>query len=68
MNEFVVILVIAICVAFLAFIAFTLNSISHDLFRIRKILDDHEHELTESCIELTESRIKEYIETGKITH
>ena len=47
MEEFVVILGIAICAGLLTFIALTLNSISRDLFRIRQILDSHEYELAE---------------------
>ena len=61
MNEFIIVLGIAICAGLLTFIALTLSSISHDLFRIRQILDNHEREQTESWK-------KEYIETGKITH
>lgn len=60
MNE-IIILGIAICAGLLFFIALTLSAISKDLFRIKQILDNHEHELTEL-------RKKEYIETGKIMH
>ena len=60
MNE-IIILVGAIITIVLIFIALILMSISNDLFSIRQILDNHE------C-EQTESRKKEYVETGKITH
>ena len=56
-----IILGIAICVGILIFIALTLSSMSNDLFRIKQILNNHEHEQTEL-------RKKEYLETGKITH
>ena len=39
-----IILVSAIAIGSLVFIELTLNSISHDLFRIRRILDNYEHE------------------------
>ena len=60
MNE-IIILVGALVVGVLIFIALTLMSISNDLFKIKQILNDNEHERTEL-------RKKEYIETGKITH
>ena len=44
MTEFFIILAIAICTGLLTVIALTLNSISHDLFRIRQILDKLEKE------------------------
>lgn len=47
--EAFIIFVGAIVIGMLLFIALTLNSISHDLFRIKQILDNHERELTESC-------------------
>lgn len=59
--ETIIILAIAVVAGLLTFIALTLKSISRDLFRIRRFLDEHEHEL----IEL---RFKEYMETGKNTH
>ena len=59
MDEFIIVLGIAICAGLLTFIALTLMSISNDLFRIKQILNNHEREQTES-------RKKEYIETGKI--
>ena len=43
--ETIIILAIAVVAGLLTFIALTLNSISRDLFRIRRFLDDHEHEL-----------------------
>lgn len=58
--EAFIIIVGAIVIGMLLFIALTLNSISHDLFRIKQILDNHERELTETR--------KKYGETGKITH
>lgn len=42
--EIFIILVAAIITGLLGFIALTLNSISHDLFRIRQILDNYERE------------------------
>ena len=45
--EIFIILVGAIVTGLLGFIALTLNSISHDLFRIRQILDDYEREQNE---------------------
>lgn len=59
--EIFIIFAAATVTGVLVFIALTLNSISHDLFRIRQILDNHEREQTES-------HKKEYSETGKITH
>ncbi len=56
-----IIFVGAVVIGALIFIALILMSISNDLFRIKQILNNHEYELTES-------RKKEYIETGKITH
>ena len=46
--EAFIIFVGAIVIGMLLFIALTLNSISHDLFRIKQILDNRERELTES--------------------
>lgn len=48
--EIFIILVSSIAIGSLVFIALTLNSISHDLFRIRQILDNYEHEQNESHI------------------
>ena len=59
--EIFIIFVGAIITGVLVFIALTMNSISHDLFRIKQILNNHEQEQTES-------RKKEFVETGKITH
>ena len=42
--EIFIILVAVIITGLLGFIALTLNSISHDLFRIRQILDNCERE------------------------
>ena len=42
--EIFIIFVSAIATGLLLFIALTLNSISHDLFRIRQILDNYERE------------------------
>ena len=42
--EIFIILVAAIVTGDLTLIALTLNSISHDLFRIRQILDNYERE------------------------
>ena len=39
-----IIFVAAMITGLLVFIALTLNSISHDLFRIRRILDNYERE------------------------
>ena len=39
-----IIFVSAMVIGLLVFIALTLNSISHDLFRIRRILDNYERE------------------------
>ena len=46
--EIFIILVGAIITGDIVFIALTLNSISHDLFRIRQILDNYEREQNES--------------------
>ena len=46
--EIFIILVSSIAIGSLLFIALTLNSISHDLFRIRQILDNYEHEQNEA--------------------
>ena len=46
--EIFIILVSAIITGDIIFIALTLNSISHDLFRIRQILDNYEREQNES--------------------
>ena len=46
--EIFIILVGAIVTGLLGFIALTLNSISHDLFRIRQILDNYEREQNEA--------------------
>ena len=46
--EIFIILVAAIVTGDLTLIALTLNSISHDLFRIRQILDNYEREQNES--------------------
>ena len=46
--EIFIILVGAIVTGLLGFIALTLNSINHDLFRIRQILDNYEREQNES--------------------
>ena len=43
-----IIFVSAMVTGLLVFIALTLNSISHDLFRIRQILDNYEREQNES--------------------
>ena len=43
-----IIFVTAIIIGLLGFIALTLNSISHDLFRIRQILDNYERKQNES--------------------
>ena len=45
--EIFIILVAAIITGLLGFIALTLNSISHDLFRIRQFLNNYEHEQNE---------------------
>lgn len=42
--EIFIIFVAAMVTGLLVFIALTLNSISHDLFRIRRILDNYERE------------------------
>ena len=42
--EIFIILVSVMTTGLLVFIALTLNSISHDLFRIRRILDNYERE------------------------
>ena len=42
--EIFIIFVAAMVTGLLVFIALTLNSISHDLFRIRQILDNYERE------------------------
>ena len=42
--EIFIILTSAIAIGSLVFIELTLTSISHDLFRIRQILDNYEHE------------------------
>lgn len=39
------IFVSAMVIGLLVFIALTLNSISHDLFRIRQILDNYERDI-----------------------
>jgi len=59
--ETLIIFVGAAITGMLLFIALTLMSMSNDLFRIKQILNNHEREQTET-------RKKEYIETGKITH
>ena len=46
--EIFIILVAAIAIGSLVFIELTLNSISHDLFRIRQILDNYEREQNET--------------------
>ena len=46
--EIFIILVAAIVTGDLTLITLTLNSISHDLFRIRQILDNYEREQNES--------------------
>ena len=46
--EIFIILVAVIVTGLLGFIALTLNSISHDLFRIRQILDNYEREQNET--------------------
>ena len=46
--EIFIILVAAIVTGLLGFIALTLNSISHDLFMIRQILDNYEREQNET--------------------
>lgn len=46
--EIFIIFVGAIIIGVLVFIALTMNSISHDLFRIKQILNNHEREQTES--------------------
>lgn len=46
--EIFIIFVGAMVIGVLLFIVLTLNSISHDLFRIKQILDNHEREQTES--------------------
>ena len=46
--EIFIILVSSIVTGLLGFIALTLNSISHDLFRIRQILDNYEREQNET--------------------
>ena len=46
--EIFIIFVAAIVTGLLGFIALTLNSISHDLFRIRQILDNYEREQNET--------------------
>ena len=46
--EIFIILVSAIITGLLGFIALTLNSISHDLFRIRQILDNYKREQNET--------------------
>ena len=61
MEETFAIVICAGLLGLLTFIALTLSSISNDLFRIKQILNNHEYEQAES-------RKKEYIETGKITH
>ena len=43
-----IIFVSAMVTGLLVFIALTLNSISHDLFRIRQILDNYEREQNET--------------------
>ena len=48
--EIFIILVSSIAIGSLVFIELTLNSISHDLFRIRQILDNYEREQNESHI------------------
>ena len=45
--EIFIILVGAIVTGLLGFIALILNSINHDLFRIRQILDNYEREHAE---------------------
>ena len=47
-TEFVIILAIAICAGLLTFIALTLSSMSNDLFKIKQILNNHEHEQTDA--------------------
>ena len=42
--EIFIIFVAAIAIGSLVFIELTLNSISHDLFRIKQILDNYESE------------------------
>lgn len=54
--EIFIIFAAATVTGVLVFIALTLNSISHDLFRIRQILDNYELEQAESCK-------KEFVET-----
>ena len=46
--EIFIIFVAAIITGDIVFIALTLNSISHDLFKIRQILDKYEREQNES--------------------
>lgn len=46
MNEFII-AAFAACIGLLTVIALTLSSISNDLFRIKQILNNHEHEQTE---------------------
>ena len=46
--EIFIILVSSIAIGSLIFIELTLNSISHDLFRIRQILDNYEREQNET--------------------
>ena len=46
--EIFIILVSAIAIGSLIFIELTLNSISHDLFMIRQILDNYKREKNES--------------------
>ena len=46
--EIFIIFVAAIVTGDLVFIELTLNSMSHDLFRIRQILDNYEREQNES--------------------
>lgn len=45
--ETFIILVSATIIGVLVFIALTLSSISNDVFRIKQILNNHEHEQTE---------------------
>ena len=46
--EIFIIFATATVTGVLVFIALTLNSISHDLFRIRQILDNYEREQNET--------------------
>lgn len=46
--EIFIILVGAIVIGGIVFIELTLNSISHDLFRIRQILDNYERKQNET--------------------